>query len=80
MRCISAYECVIGDARWLRYSPSILKLLVSQAILWNKLWSAVVHSLGNMVSPSRSSILKLISLVSLCWWTTGLLVWASWRS
>ena len=55
--------------RWLRYSPSIFKPLVSQVSRQNMLSSAAVNNLGDMVSPCRTPLLMLILLLSLCRWT-----------
>ena len=61
--------------RWLRYSPSTFKPLVSKDSRRNMLSSAAVHNLGDMISPCRTPLLILILLLSLCRWTvTELLV------
>ena len=55
--------------RCLRYSPSNFKPLVSQINRGNILSCAAVNSLGDIESPSRTPLLMLILLFSLCTWT-----------
>ena len=64
--------------RWLRYSPSIFKPLVSQVSRRNMVSSAAVNSLDDMVSLCRTRLLMLILLLSLCTWTV--MRWDSSRS
>ena len=66
---IGAYEYVEAKRRWLSYSPSIFKILVSQVSRRNMLSSAAVNSLCDVLSPCRTPILMLILLLSLCTWT-----------